>query len=306
VKSPRTLAGVAAIVALSLMATTPLLSQALQRTLYVSVVDQSGAPVPDLGPGDFVVREDNLSREVLRVAAADDPMQIALLVDNSTAARDEVINMRRALPEFIDALLKPLPNGQRNQVAIVTMGERPTILADYTFDRAQLVKAIDRIWEQTMAGNYLLDTTMEVMRGFKRREAARPVIIAITTDGPELSFTRHEAVMETLTSSNVSFNIISLGRPSVQTDDASISRNTVMDQGPARTGGFHDRLLTGMTLLPKLQQVANVLRSEYRVTYAHPDTLIPPDKVTVSARRPNLTARGRLVREDTQRPQARP
>ena len=75
--------------------------------MYVSVVDQSGMPVPDLGLADFIVREDNLSREVLRVAPADDPMQIAILVDDSTAARDQVIDIRRALPGFIDALLAP-------------------------------------------------------------------------------------------------------------------------------------------------------------------------------------------------------
>src|SRR5262245_56364431 len=65
VKSPRTLAGVAALVAPVLMvltATTPLFSQAIQRNMFVSVVDQSGAPVPDLGLGDFIIREDNLSR----------------------------------------------------------------------------------------------------------------------------------------------------------------------------------------------------------------------------------------------------
>ena len=54
--------------------------------MYVSVLDKAGAPVPDLGPADFIVREDNVAREVLRVAPATDPMQIAILVDNSQAA----------------------------------------------------------------------------------------------------------------------------------------------------------------------------------------------------------------------------
>src|SRR4051794_19721953 len=41
-----------------------LLSQAHERSMYVSVVDQSGAPVPNLAPADFIVREDNVAREV--------------------------------------------------------------------------------------------------------------------------------------------------------------------------------------------------------------------------------------------------
>ena len=48
-----------------------LVAQAIQRAMYVSVLDDAGAPVPDLGPADFIVREDNVAREVLKVAPAD-------------------------------------------------------------------------------------------------------------------------------------------------------------------------------------------------------------------------------------------
>ena len=47
-------------------------AQAIQRSIYVSVLNAAGAPVPNLGPSDFIVREDNLSREVLRVGPVDD------------------------------------------------------------------------------------------------------------------------------------------------------------------------------------------------------------------------------------------
>jgi len=274
--------------------------------MYVSVVDQAGNPVTDLAAADFVVREDNLSRGVLRVSPADDPMQIAILVDNSTAAREHVINLRNALPEFVDALLKPTAGGMRNQISIIGLAERPTVLADSTFDRDQLSKAISRIWEQSMSGYYLLDATREVIQGFKKRDAARPVIVALTTDGPELSFTGYHAVLDAIAQSNTAFHVISLGRPSNSTDDFSIARNTVIDQGTVQSGGSHDRLLTSLALGTKLQQLANVLTHEYRVTYAHPDSLIPPEKITVSTRRPNLIARGRPVKQSAQGAQARP
>jgi hypothetical protein len=273
-----------------------LVSQALPRALYVSVVDRSGMPVPDLGPGDFIVREDSLSREVLRVEPADDPMQIAILVDDSTAARDHIVNMRRALPGFVGALLMPGDAARKNQITIIGLAQRPTVLSDYTTDRAQLGKAIDRIWQQTMAGNYLLDAIMEVTQGFKKRNAGRPVIVALTTDGPELSTAGYDRALEALGGSNAMFNVISLGSPVADTDDQARSRDIVVNQGPDVTGGFDDRLLTSLALTDKLQQVANVLTHEYRVTYAHPDTLIPPEHVTVSVRRGGLTARGRLVK----------
>ena len=42
----------------------------------------------------------------------------------------------------------------------------------------------------------------------------------------------------------------------------------------------------------RLQQVAAELLNQYRVVYAHPETLIPPESTDVSVRRPGLTARG--------------
>ena len=144
------LAGVSAFAALVLSHPATLLSQAIERSMYVSVVDKEGAPVPNLGPADFIVREDNLSREVLRVVPATDPMQIAILVDNSTAAGPLVPHMRRALPAFIETLTRPTASGRRNEVALITLGSRPTILANYSIEPAPLTKAIERIWEDTI------------------------------------------------------------------------------------------------------------------------------------------------------------
>ena len=111
------LAGVSVLFALVLSHPATLLSQAIERSMFVSVVDPTGAPVPSLGPSDFIVREDNLSREVLRVVPATDPMQIAILVDNSTAASSLVPFIRRALPAFVEVLTRPTESGRRNEVA---------------------------------------------------------------------------------------------------------------------------------------------------------------------------------------------
>ena len=72
--------------------------------MYVSVVDQAGNPVPDLGPSDFVIREDKVAREVLKVEPATDPMHVALLVDNSQAAESYVQEYRQAFTAFTAAM----------------------------------------------------------------------------------------------------------------------------------------------------------------------------------------------------------
>lgn len=281
--------------ALAFTTSATLFSQGAQRSLHVSVVDQAGAPVPNLGPSDFIVREDNVAREVLQVAPADDPMQIAILVDTSEAATSHISHIREALPPLVDALTAASGGRGSNQIALIATGERPTILTDYTSDPAQLRKGIVRLWP--MGGNYLLDGIIEVTGGFKKREAKRPVIIAMTTEGPEFSSRYFDLVLTPLRDSGAAFHAIVLGSPSGDISDDARNRDFVLDEGPRSSGGTRDQLLTAMALGGKLKQLANVLTHEYRVTYARPDSLIPPDRVTVTARRPELTARGRLVRD---------
>lgn len=287
------LAGVSVFAALVVSHPATLQSQAIERSMYVSVVDKTGAPVPNLGPADFIVREDNLSREVLRVVPNTDPMQIAILVDNSTAAAPLIQHIRRALPAFLETLTKPTASGRRNEVTIVTLGSRPTILADYSIDLAPLTKAVDRLWEETLnSGYYLLNGIIEISQGFKKREATRPVIVAITGEGAELSSRHPDQVLTPLRDSGAALHVISIGLPSAGISDDERYRNRVVDEGPRVSGGTHAQLLAASALPVKLEQLANVLTHSYRVVYAHPDSLVPPQRITVAARRPDLTAFG--------------
>lgn len=276
----------------------PLLSQALERSMWVTVVDQSGAPVADLGPSDFIVREDNVAREVLRVAPATDPMQVAVMVDTSTAAGPLVPHIRRALPPFFATLTAPTASGRHNEVALITLGSRPTIVVEYSTALEPLEKGAERIWEDSVpTGYYLLNGIIEVTQGFRRREAARPVIVAIVSEGIELSDRHPDQVLTPLRDSGAAFHVISIGTPAVDVSDEVRFRNTVVDQGPGLSGGTRTHLLAGSALPNQLQQLGNRLTHAYRVTYARPVSLIPPEHVTVAARRAGLTANGTPVRE---------
>jgi hypothetical protein len=226
-------------------------------------------------------------------------MQIAVLVDTSQAARDDISHMRTALPPFVAALT----GGEvKNQIAIIAIGERPTVFTDYTSNPATLKKGIDRIWSMRDSGAYLLDGIVEVCQGFKKREATRPVIVSITTEGPELSNLQYDQVLDPLRASGAAFHAITLGHPSSSLSDEVRNRNIVLDEGPRKTGGSRDELLTSMALEGKLRQLANELTHQYRVTYARPQSLIPPERVTVAAAKPGLTARGTLIKEEQKRP----
>ena len=296
---PRRLA-VAAYLIGSLATPERATAQAIERAMMVTVVDESGAPVQDLGVSDFIVREDNVAREVLRVNRASEPMQIALLVDTSTAARDNIAHYRTALPAFVMMLTNPSESGQKNQVAIIATGERPTLITNYTSSAIELQRGINRLWSRDDTGAYLLDSLLETSEGFAKREASRPVIVAITQEGPELSYRQYDQVLGPLRASAAAFHALVLGTPSASLSDEARSRNIVLDEGTRGTGGSREQLLTPMALKGKLQQLAVLLTHQYLVTYAHPDSLIPPEHVTVTAKKPGMTARGTVVKDKIQ------
>lgn len=71
----------------------------------VSVVDREGLPVTGLGPGDFVVIEDGVERDIAVVLTpAESPADIGLLMDLSGSVRSDEVALRRDALAFIDAL----------------------------------------------------------------------------------------------------------------------------------------------------------------------------------------------------------
>jgi len=267
-------------------------AQTIQKSLYVSALDRRGAPVPDLGPSDFAVREDKVAREILTVGPANDPMQIALLVDNSQAADSFIRDMREALTAFITQMADK--SGPRNEMAVITLADRPTIAADYTPDSAQVLKAAQRVFSQSGSGTYLLDGIIEVCQGILKKKWPRPVIVAVVTEGPDLSDRHYDQVLKPLRESGAAFHLVIVGRISNLDHDRAV----VLEEGTRSTGGRYDTVLVSTALTDRMRDLARELKSQYRVTYGRPRTLIPPEKITVTTPKQGVTVRGTPVLED--------
>ena len=290
----RRLSSVAVLLTVVLLRTSAPQAQALQRSMYVSVLNAAGAPVPDLGPSDFVVREDNLAREILRVEPATTPMLIALMVDTSSASRNNLRDIREAVNEFVkDAT----GTAVKHQVALIGVGERPTVLVDFTSDQMKLLKGVGLVFPLSQSGAYLLDGVIEASKGFKKREAQRPVIVAIATNGPELSNRYHDQVLTALNDAGASFHIVMVGGPPTDlTSTEGRERAMTFSMATESTGGRYDNVLAASALPDRMKQVANELTHQYLVTYARPQSLIPPEHVTITAKRADLVVRGTALK----------
>jgi VWFA-related protein len=261
-----------------------------ERTLFVSAVNESGEPVEGLGPDAFVVREDGTRREVLRVAPATEPMDIALLVDNSTAAADEITFLRSSLSAFVQRM------ASGNKIAVITLADRPTIKVEYTDDAVRLKNGVTSLFSTPQSGMTLLDGISETVKGMERRETPRAVVVPVITDGVEFTTHYFRDVVNTLVKGRVALHMVTIGPFYHDEEHGTRERSFLLDAGPRESGGQRISLLSAHGLDGAMEKLAKELRSQYKVVYSRPESLIPPDKVTVSAGKPGLTVRGSEAR----------
>jgi VWFA-related protein len=274
----------------------PLHAQAAPITMFVSVLDKDGNPVPGLQADEFIVRENDVRREVLRVTQpATDPIFIALLVDNTAASSPYVQDIRKGVQAFVNAA------HAGNFIALVTFADRPVVFVSYTSGLAQLTTGVNRLFPISGSGSYLLDALVDVSRDLAKRKAERAAIVALSADGPEFSNFTYQQALEALAAGGASLNAVVIN-PSAGggSSEETKGRLIVLDRGPQESGGVHMDVISSLALPGRLSLLATQLANQYRVVYARPESLIPPDRFTVSVTRPGLEAHGTPARPQSQ------
>ena len=119
-------------------------------------------------------------------------MAVAILVDNSQAARDNIADIRRALTTFVRELEGVGP------VAIVGVADRPTILRDYTTSQNELQAGVGKVFAMPDSGATLLDAIVEISKGLEKRPEDRAAMVVLTTENTEFSTRHYTEVLEGL------------------------------------------------------------------------------------------------------------
>jgi VWFA-related protein len=276
------------------LSTEPYAAQDVREgTMFVSAVDRDGEPVTGLNVDAFQIREDGVRREVLRVSRATEPIDVAVLVDNSAAASDDIIFLRTGLANFV-ARMAP-----GNQMAVIALADRPTILADYTNDTKRLSDAVGRLFAMSQSGMTLLDAIFETTRGMGKRETPRAVIVPVFTDGIEFTNRYSKDIVKVLQDEDVALHMVTIGQFYHAEDHSTRERSFLLDTGPRGSGGQRISLLSPHGLDDALQRLARELSSQYKVVYGRPQSLITPERAEVSSARAGVTMRGARARGES-------
>jgi hypothetical protein len=225
-------------------------------------------------------------REVLNAGPATEPLTIAVTIDDSQASSSLIQFIRDGLSAFVKAL------DGKAEIAMSTFGDRPTPLVEYTQSTATLEQGIRKLFARSGAGAYLLEALSELSKGMERQEKPRKAIVVVEIEnGTEFSNLYYPNVLEALKKSGAALHVIAIGSPSTSLDDEMRNRNIVIAEGTAMTGGRRDQVLAESGLADRMKQLANEMTNQYVVSYSRPETLIPPEKLEVTVKKPGLTVR---------------
>jgi Ca-activated chloride channel family protein len=148
----------------------------------VSVTDASGQPVSGLKAADFRLEEEGRAQEIAHLGDAEQtPLDIALLFDVSSSAKEEFAFQQEAAARFLKQVLKPI-----DRAAIFTIAERPQ-MAQPLASGAEALAGLSKLRAAEKAtGTAFYDTVMAAAKylGANAPERNRRVILVIT-DGED-------------------------------------------------------------------------------------------------------------------------
>ena len=305
--------------------------EAGEAQAYVAVLRRD-RPVMGLGPADFRVEEDGDRREVLRVEPATAAFNVALLVDDSMVASNNIVHVREALVSFVEEM-------RGHRISLIAFGDQRQTVVDYTADTALLRQAAERFSGFSETSAYLVAAVDETAGELAARRAMRPAIVLLTTEGrgmqdmaiqgiglpargrstPDASRDQDaEAVAERLWGYGVVMHAVALtslrsvgfsdfgrsnglatitsGAGAFRWMQENRERERMLDKGPSDSGGRLYKVSSTSGIAERLRRIASELNTQYLVTYHRPALDEPPEELRVRVNRRRLTVRATPAR----------
>ena len=275
--------------------------------LTVSAIGEEGAPLTGLGPSDFEILEENEQQEVRIVEGEDTPFNLVLLLDLSTSTLTERFTLIQAARRFV-SIARPV-----DRVAVHVMSDSYLqVLSPLTEDHDALIEKLEDI--PPLSGStplydaIVLSYSKELVK--RRWERNALIIISDGMDNQILppvgrlmpSKTRFEDLERAAREMDaVIYPIFLDGAESPRTKRTPAWRGwreearTALEKLASATGGRLFRAPSFRALTPVYRQVADELRSVYRVGYYPKNQDFDGEwrRVQVRIKRPGARARTR-------------
>lgn len=244
-------------------------------------------PVMDLTAEEIAVDRIGAECSVVALQSVAGGMKVALLIDNSEAAR-AIVPLRNGLARFLDAL------PAHHQVGLFTIASQTMLRTDFTDDRVELHRRVADLVPVAGTSAVMIDGLMETWRRRFDADDAWPVFVLVLHDGNEgsgrMGDPEYNAFMSDLVGGGAMVHavVVSTGGVGLQT---ALSINMT-----GNTGGLHRSTMIANALPEALEELGQAIgahydafQNTYRLVFAcDPDDEEGETRITVS--RPGVAA----------------
>jgi hypothetical protein len=251
--------------------------QGQQKVALVTVVADASGPVKNLTAKDFIVTEDNAKREVVDAQLADDPLSIALLIDNTQPPMGVIPptqDLRTALASFVRTIQAGSPSAK---ISLSEIGGAAVTPVNFTAKFEELEKGINHLAPGDARQAVLLEGLVDAGKRLGEQPPPRRAIVSVDFTSKEGSAERSlKEAVDVVHKAGATLWPVSVRGSATGTTDVSGMRST-FQPSPLReeafnkitqaNGGMRLQAVDAPGLEPNLKIVANSLNSQYTITF---------------------------------------
>lgn len=253
----------------------------VEKSILVTVLDKSGAPIKDLTAAEFVVTEDGKRREVTGAELATEPLFVSVIVDTSKPPEgdaDRARDVRTSLAGFVKTIHAISASAE---IALRSVGGAVAIVKGFTNKTADLESATGRFVPDLSQASVVIEALGEAARELNEKSSSRRAIVTLDFASREDSIVEPSSVVGDVFRAGASVWSVSVQGPRGRN---SATRDSMLNHLTKVTGGVRTTALVPSALESILANVAACLTAQYVVTYVRPDGTVPKS-IVPSAKR---------------------
>ena len=176
------------LVALLVPAATVQTQGGVDKSLYLSVLDENGKPVKDMVADDVLIREDGMDRQVVAVKPAAQPISVAVLVDTAQGTRvtdaygtpeEYIRDIRTGVSAFAKQILGQSPNAS---VSLMEFGQAAITIVPFTSNPVDYDKGVNRLVPKPGVGSVLLEALGQANIDLAKQPSPRRAIVSLNLE----------------------------------------------------------------------------------------------------------------------------
>jgi von Willebrand factor type A domain len=260
----------------------------VDKSLYVSVLDESGKPVKDMVADDILIREDGADRQVVAVKPASQPLSVAVLVDTAQgnrvtdaygSAEEYVRDIRNSVGAFAKQLLGQSPNAV---VSLMEFGQAAITIVPFTSNPVEFDKGINKLVAKPGVGSVLLEALAQANSDLEKQPSPRRAIVSLNLEpANEQSREDPKKIMDGFAKSGAQLWAVSVQRGGLKTP----TRDMVLPNFTKSSGGQREYIVGISAVEGLLKSYADALTYQYEVVYKRPESNKPAKVIQIGTPR---------------------